>query len=108
MYTDKDLEKMGCYRWQCPRCGEKYLVRSGIAGECKKCKSNETIMQEKTAINSSIEELVTSLTSKICLLQDRIKEAKRIILAGCEIMTPEQIGQWEGCRAFVEDKKGED
>ena len=35
-------------------------------------------------------------------LQDRLKEAERLIADAVQIMTPEQVGQWRGVRTWQE------
>lgn len=43
-----------------------------------------------------------AMSEEITRLRNQVLSAKKIILAGVELMTTEQISEWEGVRGFLE------
>ncbi len=41
-------------------------------------------------------------------LREQLKEADQLIIAAIDIMTPDQLGQWKGVRAWLESLDLED
>lgn len=44
------------------------------------------------------------MRSEIERLRAQVAVAKQIVTAGVELMTPSQLGQWAGVRAFLEQE----
>ena len=65
---------------RCKRCGFSSLVEVNAEGEVK--------IRGEVEIRNEIGR--------------RLSEAEKLIIRGVEIMTPEQLGKWEGVRAWLE------
>ncbi|MFA6315633.1 MAG: hypothetical protein WC648_04690 [Candidatus Paceibacterota bacterium] len=52
-------------------------------------------------------EMARKMNSKFYQLQNQIATGKEIVQAGIELMTPEQVSNWNGVRTFLEQETGD-